>query len=569
MTILPSSPPSRLLARIAFLVALLSASVPSPAPAVDAAGVTASVTPQRIGVGEEAAFTIAVLDARVIDQFPSEINAPGLDVRFIRQSTRNTYTDSQLVTHQILHYAVSASQPGSYLIPSHTLYADGTPRVTNPVRIIVDEAADGAVSFDPFVKISVPRSTIYAGEVVPITFSLYINRQTNLLRYGHPELPHDNFVIKRFERPEHEATDVDGQFYSLFNFQSSLSAIRPGKHTLGPGKLETVVAVPQSRSGPQFFAQQASRTFMLQSNSVEIEVLPLPESGRPPTFTGAVGTFAVDVKAKPTELKVGDPIALDMSVSGVGNFDAVAAPTLTDAGGWRTYPPSEILENRSLGLTPGTNHFSQIIIPEAVVDYVPSLEFSYFDTSKREYVTITTPKIPLTMIEGENPRPTAESTSFATREADAEAREPQEDMGDLLHVITEPPTAWASQRTSPFRSPGFWAAQSVPLAVLLSLFGFAIRRRPAERAARPAVDPPRTAAVVLDEIRHDSGDDRRRFYRRVAEFLDRSPDARPGLGELLTRSRFAAFSQHHESGALPAAERAEVIAALDSSLPQP
>ena len=42
-------------------------------------------------------------------------------------------------------------------------------------------------------------------------------------------------------------------------------------------------------------------------DAVPIEVLPLPDEGKPADFTGAVGQWNLEVTAKPTEVAVGDP----------------------------------------------------------------------------------------------------------------------------------------------------------------------------------------------------------------------------------------------------------------------
>jgi preprotein translocase subunit SecB len=48
--------------------------------------------------------------------------------------------------------------------------------------------------------------------------------------------------------------------------------------------------------------------------------------------------FEVSLNADPRELSVGDPISIEMNVSGSGNFDSLTAPALTTAGDWKTYP---------------------------------------------------------------------------------------------------------------------------------------------------------------------------------------------------------------------------------------
>jgi hypothetical protein len=50
----------------------------------------------------------------------------------------------------------------------------------------------------------------------------------------------------------------------------------------------------------------------------------LPEEGRPDNYSGAVGQFVFDVKVKPTEVALGDPITITLQITGEGNVDSIS-----------------------------------------------------------------------------------------------------------------------------------------------------------------------------------------------------------------------------------------------------
>src|SRR5689334_12845449 len=53
-----------------------------------------------------------------------------------------------------------------------------------------------------------------------------------------------------------------------------------------------------------------------------------PVAGRPPQFSGAVGTFSVTMRATPTALTAEDPLILTVRIEGAGNLPELRRPDL-------------------------------------------------------------------------------------------------------------------------------------------------------------------------------------------------------------------------------------------------
>ena len=79
----------------------------------------------------------------------------------------------------------------------------------------------------------------------------------------------------------------------------------------------------------------------MKTNGASIDIKPLPTAGRPASFSGAVGDFTLATSAQPTKARTGDPVSMKVEIKGLGNFDRMEQPTLTNTEGWRTYQPSE------------------------------------------------------------------------------------------------------------------------------------------------------------------------------------------------------------------------------------
>lgn len=74
-----------------------------------------------------------------------------------------------------------------------------------------------------------------------------------------------------------------------------------------------------------------SRPVSVMAEATGIQVLPLPEQGRPASFSGAVGTFTVSATAKPVNVAVGDPITVTLAItdqSGASNLESLQPPAL-------------------------------------------------------------------------------------------------------------------------------------------------------------------------------------------------------------------------------------------------
>lgn len=138
-----------------------------------------------------------------------------------------------------------------------------------------------------------------------------------------------------------------------------------------------------------------------ESNPLALEVKPLPAADRPTLFNGMVGDFTIAVAAEPTNVKVGEPITMTITI-GSGQFtENIQLEPLR-------YQPNlvnrfEIPSDRSLPrLTETSKIYTQTIRPlMAGITEIPPILFSFFSPTKASYVTIQSDPIPLTVEEPE------------------------------------------------------------------------------------------------------------------------------------------------------------------------
>ena len=146
----------------------------------------------------------------------------------------------------------------------------------------------------------------------------------------------------------------------------------------------------------------------LQSNTWELEVVPLPAAGQPADFSGGVGQFTLEATANPQEVEAGEPVTVTLTVKGTGNFATLSAPVLRNPDGFKIYDAQKKAAGES-----GEEQvvFEQVLIPlSANVDRIGPYELSYFDPETGKYKTARSEVIPLTVTPGSEPAGTAAFT---------------------------------------------------------------------------------------------------------------------------------------------------------------
>jgi hypothetical protein len=418
------------------------------------------------------------------------------------------------------------------------------------------------------------KREIYFGESVPITVTLYLHRGVLLRRVGLIEIPKDNFAIQRFpQHPEESVVTMAGETYTALGFHSTLSALKEGKFKIGPATSEILLDMPMERGMRGFFPAMEPRKMKPVSNDIEITVLPLPKEGKPSNFTGIVGDFDMTATADLHDLTVGDPISVEINVTGTGNFDALSPPALTTAQTWKSYPARRTNIPRADSIPEGGVHnatFNQVLIPRQMAEFIPPFEFSYFSPTKKKYLTARTQPIPLHMQPATNAAANGKqggvSPSASVESGPSEPDKvpsPTPKITDILTVLPDE-VAWTTPRTPLLQDRRFFlwnmAALGVVGLLLLGKLAVVLWRSHARSTATPL-------HTLHRELRraHVS---RGRFYQMVAQYVQLSHDASKPLPEpvreVLVCNDQINYSPDSEKAAepIPMDERAKVLAAL-------
>ena len=131
-------------------------------------------------------------------------------------------------------------------------------------------------------------------------------------------------------------------------------------------------------------------------------MLPLPEAKKPESFAGAVGRFEITSSIEQKKYKTNEPITLKLTISGSGNIKLLNIPEITPPTGLDKYEPKTDEQISAGAVVTGVKTIEYVIVPRiAGIKEIPPIEFSYFDPSKKSYVTLTTQSYTIDIAQGE------------------------------------------------------------------------------------------------------------------------------------------------------------------------
>ena len=280
-------------------------------------------------------------------------------------------------------------------VGNKTLYTDPiTIKVTkaSPQAQISGQDVKALSKKDIFITAKATPEKAYVGQQVLIEYKLFtvVNVENyNILR--NPEFKgfHSN-NIPRLSNDNREI--VNGRTYvTKVIHAASIYPIQNGKFEIDPLHVRASVVVDDGRSNPNsFFLLPTTEGVNLVSNSIEIEILPLPQP-IPPNFSGAVGRYTMTSRIDQLNVKMNDAISITSYIEGDGDLNRVSKPFLNlDSNSFQLYEPKITKENTDYKLS-GFIGMRELIYPVVATKpgmhkIVPS--FVYFNPDSQKYITL-------------------------------------------------------------------------------------------------------------------------------------------------------------------------------------
>ncbi len=504
--------------------------VPLATAARGAVTVRVRLDPPRVELGQAADLAVEVQGTQNA-AMPSVPAPDGVGVRYVGPSTQLSIVNGKTSSSVTHHFTVVPRREGTFALGPITLQADGQVLQAGTATL---QVAPGAAAAAPAgeqlrLELAVPRTSVYLHERVPFTVTLRVG-DVRVSDVQYPRVPGDGFTVEPFGQPSQRQESRDGGTFQVVEFRGALTPARTGTVTVGPASMSMsrVTERANARHG-FFFGGMTEEPFELASQPVVLDVLPLPDEGKPADFSGAVGRFALEVRAAPHDVVAGDPVTLTYTISGDGDSSSVAPPALAGNDALRVYPVQPA--SAAPGAPAGARRFEQVVIPQQPGTLrLPPVRFSWFDPEAHAYRSAEQPAITLTV------RPAPQGSGPQILGAPAKtAPVPAESLGRDLVFIKDAPGTLAPIGARRWRSPVFWIVQLIPLFILAAATIVARHRRRlgsdvryarftrAGRAARAALVEARSALGQGDAVEfHD------RVARAVRDYLTAKLDLSPG-----------------------------------------
>ncbi len=233
-----------------------------------------------------------------------------------------------------------------------------------------------------FIKSNVSKSVCYVGEPILLSYELYsalqneseVNKLPSFSGAGMIELSVLN------ELPVYRK--INNLYYRVFNLrQFQLIPNLPGKLIIDTLSVMNTV---HYRTATDSIGHYEG---IVNSNTLVIEVKPLPETGKPADFSGAVGNFQLDVSVDSDRVAAGETNRLHIAISGSGNFTPLSMPEINWPPGFDYFPEREKLTMVKNNFPPlGREIFDIPFVPKRAGRYfIPGLKIEFFNAIKGHY----------------------------------------------------------------------------------------------------------------------------------------------------------------------------------------
>ena len=376
-------------------------------------------------------------------------------------------------------YFLAPKERGNFTIGQATIEIDGETFKTLPVNITVTAAVDKPkdpndpdyiIQENIHLVAEVSKINPYLNEAITVVYKLYVSENTGVSNWRELDVPrYNDFWSQNIDMKgvKIENGKYNGEDYRFVVLRKTvLYPQKTGELNIEPLTLDITVDVPTNRRdifGGRLM-QSVHRTVAAGNRTINVK--PLPETGRPIDFTGAVGEFDFIVTTSKNTLKATEALDATVEVAGNGNLKLFKLPKLTLPSALEVYEP-EHSENISVNLNgmSGKSSDSYTIVPSYQGKYpIPSVSFSYFDLKSERYKTITSAEIVVDVTEG----PINSSNVIANSD-------------NSKHQIVAPNSQFASFKTTTkfssihqstfFKSNLFWTLLLAPfLAIPMAIF---------------------------------------------------------------------------------------------------
>ncbi|MFN3639804.1 MAG: BatD family protein, partial [Flavobacterium sp.] len=389
------------------------------------------------------------------------------------QQISQSWVNGKSSFNKIYTYYLMPNQRGTLTIRQGSMEHEGQVYKTTPVTVNVTAAVeqprdpnDTSVSVNDALHLvaEVSKNSPYINEPITVVYKLFFSYNIGISNWRELDKPkYNDFWSQNIDIKQlvaEEGTYNGEKFRFVVLRKTVLYPQKSGSLEIEPLSLDIDVDVPTNRRdlfGRPIMTKDHKR---VSAGSRIINVKPLPETGKPLDFTGAVGKFDFKVETSRTSLKQGESLDMVVSVSGNGNLKLFNLPKPIVPSALEMYDPVKNEQvNTPLSGMNGKISDTYTIIPQYKGKYtIKPLTFSYFDLNSNSYKTITSQEITIDVMEGVGGNAPSE------RVASTDKKEVQ--TGDQFKFIHLKTKLTDRKKQDLWNSTGFYAGLILPFLLI-------------------------------------------------------------------------------------------------------
>lgn len=337
------------------------------------------------------------------------------------RSSFTEYRGGVMVSRSSLQWVVSLqpTREGEFDIPPVVVEVDGKPQkveVTPSSLKVIQDKEGGKLGF---LEVLDAPKRVFEGQPFPIRLRLgwdeslqvtqaslalpWWGTHSGVLEVEGPgfsqrgkkiqELRVNNRLVVPFTMEK--STTIDGKPYRVYENRRTLVATRSTDLDFGQSALKFAEQV----EGPRGFGRRGRvREYYATADPFNIEVLPIPEEGRPFEWGGAVGSLKAERRLNARDVMAGETIQLEVTWSGMANIEFFDAPDLKRLDAFEGF---RILGQDDSHLGMERRVVYEIVPLTSEVTQVPPVPLWVFNPESEAYEMLETDPVPLRVAEGQ------------------------------------------------------------------------------------------------------------------------------------------------------------------------
>ena len=386
-------------------------------------------------LGEALSFTITVESEKPITEDFSAVKINDKLIEFKKSPSTSSY--KSIINGKVYakesfkneyQFSFTPLQEGLVELPAFTFKINDKTSQTTPITFTV-KPMPFTDNFNAFIIINGKRDFYYPSEIVDVEVIFALKNNKFAVHYpvmgGFNWLENQglhnlqanerntNLLINNKEYPVFFVNTSNNlppnNYKDVLSFKLKFRAINPGVYGIDNCLVKAEATTGRTTMQRNFmgFSQAVEETVSVYSKikPIQFEVKALPEKNKPLDFSGAIGSYSIEVvSSSDTDLKVGDPITLHIKIKGDGAWELVNCPALQKSAAITDF--FRLGAEMPSGVVNEDLHEKEFVVKLRVkstaVKEIPAIAFSYFDISKNQYITKYSKPIPIKVFENTN-----------------------------------------------------------------------------------------------------------------------------------------------------------------------